>query len=223
VDAGNRSAIQNVRDKHQRDWAHGMKQEKEQKQASFAAAATRLLQDQAGVTDYADAMSKASKMCHFERPVVQKVPKEMQPGNAHAAKFLRLLKGHSSMRISQSLKVQQGKLVTDALAQWRAVEPTEEPEQRLHRPWHVLAGPCFSPARFYHEAQADIKESVIKDTPKAPGGPDVSHIPRPSDRLAFTHPERPGMSSVLLQQHAVDSMHVACEAAAHTGNEISHH
>lgn len=179
--------LQSVREKHQQVWMHGTKQDK-QPRAGKGGPAAGLLQEQSGVIEYAYAMKKASRMCGVEPAAVHKpVPAEMQPGNAQAAKFLRLLKGHSSMRAT-SLKVRQGKLVSDALAQWKSGEQVEEPEERLHRPWHVLAGPCFSPQHFFQHRSRDCKLEILEDLPKVPKGPDVSGIPRPSDKLAFAHP-----------------------------------
>lgn len=56
------------------------------------------------------------------------------------------------------------------------------------RPWVVLAGPAFAPHCFAASREPEDSAALEElKNPKTRFGPDVSHLPRPSDQLAFEH------------------------------------
>lgn len=110
--------------------------------------------------------------------------------NGTASAFLDKLRHHSSRsawELSQQQRIGSPQTMVQQQSWWHVGKAAVQAPSAV-RPWFVLAGPAFVPERF--AATGDPEEcAALEDlkNPRKPFGPDVSHLPRPSDKLAFQY------------------------------------
>lgn len=143
-----------------------------------------------GATGYITAIRKA-RCREQEVPLDTSDPQTASfLANDTAATFLDKLRHHSSRsawELSQRQRIGSHQTMVQQRSWWH-VGKAEVPAPSPARPWFVLAGPAFVPECF--AATGEPEECAALEelkNPRKPFGPDVCHLPRPSDKLAFQY------------------------------------
>lgn len=110
--------------------------------------------------------------------------------NDKAATFLDKLRHHSSRNAwehTTSQRLSSPNTMAQQQSWWQVGKATVEVPTAA-RPWIMLAGPGFAPGCFAATGEPEDCAALEElKNPRKHVGPDVSHLPRPSDKLAFQH------------------------------------
>jgi hypothetical protein len=158
----------------------------------------KLMDKSSGLPGYVSAMRKATHCVGGERQSMTLLPEALKHANAIAMKFLDTLRAEGQPPVIPAGKGQAGSTVSDTLSHLvsKGRLPSEQQSDVLKRPLPVLAGPAFSPQHWFQGLacnKLDLAEEARRNAEKAAWqGPDVSGLPRPSDKLALAHLQESG-------------------------------
>eukprot|EP00892_Ulva_mutabilis_P007167 jgi/Ulvmu1/4822/UM020_0107.1 len=141
-----------------------------------------------GAVGYIAAMRKARQNQPIGPVGESDLQAESLLSNQTAKAFLARIRQHSSQSAWETIQSRRAHSPNTIVRQQTCwlVGRTDVQAPAATRPWVILAGPAFAPDCF--GASGEPEEAAALEELKNPSphvGPDVSHLPRPSDKLAF--------------------------------------